>query len=35
MDLKIVCEVMDLIRVVQDRDQWWSAVNTVMNDRFL
>jgi hypothetical protein len=32
MDLKeIGCEGMDWIHVVQDRDQWWTLVNIVMD----
>jgi hypothetical protein len=32
MDLKeIGSEGVDLIHLVQDRDQWWALVNMVMN----
>jgi hypothetical protein len=32
MNLPVVgCEDVDLIHLVQDRDQWWAVVNTVMN----
>jgi hypothetical protein len=27
-------EGMDWIRLVQDRDNWWANVNTIMNLRF-
>jgi len=27
-------EVVDWVRLVQYRDQWWALVNTVMNFRF-
>jgi hypothetical protein len=33
MDLRIRWEGVDWIHLVQDRDQWWAVVNTVMNLR--
>jgi hypothetical protein len=34
MDLrKIVWEVVDMIHLAQDRDQWWDLMNTVMTLR--
>ena len=34
MDLRdVVCGIMDLIDLAQDRDRWWAVVNTVMNLR--
>jgi hypothetical protein len=31
---KIEWGAMDRINLVQDRDQWWALVNTIMNLRF-
>jgi hypothetical protein len=36
MDLKrIMCEDVDWIRLAQDRVQWWTLVNMVMNVQIL
>jgi hypothetical protein len=34
MDLNETGWGVDYIHLIQDRDQWWAAVNTVMNFSF-